>query len=276
MRNLKLKRSRMYIFPAAASALLLASFVSEFILFDGDKLRKKHTDYKTDFQQFSIFYPEDKQDLLPIVEQALVEAEDKNQSLLGNYTDAPVDIEIFNSRENFEEAAGSSGEGYYTDEEKYMAVLFDSQEDNLIKNEKLSAFQSTLVHEYTHYVFHQKLHDLSIDPELFPLWFHEGVSEYTGQDSYIHKNIEMVSFTDLTDPLEWEKAKSRKNGDIYGQSFLAVYYLIENYGENIIKEILIETKKNNQFDEGFYEATGFAEEDLENILQEEFPYDDMY
>ncbi len=60
MRKMKLKRSRMYIFPAVASALLLASFISEFILFDGDKLSKKHTDYKTDFQQSSIFYPEDK------------------------------------------------------------------------------------------------------------------------------------------------------------------------------------------------------------------------
>lgn|GEM_PF-5103818 len=82
-----------------------------------------------------------------------MEAEDINQSLLGNYTDAPVDIEIFNSRENFEEAAGSSGEGYFTDEEKYMTVLFDSREANLLKNKKLSEFQSTLVHEYTHYVF---------------------------------------------------------------------------------------------------------------------------
>ncbi|PAF14894.1 hypothetical protein CHH61_24340, partial [Shouchella clausii] len=82
--------------------------------------------------------------------------------------------------------------------------------------------------------------------------FHEGVAEFVGMYDVAHRYypFQETSFENLVTHDDWEK-KRLEDYDVYLQSYYAIDYLVNHYGETMIKTIIEETAKVNDFDEGF-------------------------
>ncbi|WP_167553148.1 collagenase [Evansella clarkii] len=226
---------------------------------------------KMNYKHLTFYYPDEAEELVPITKETVEIAMEKTKTILGEYNKRPADVFIFENQEDLEQFAGETGiDGYYSDIKKLIGLAPEDKQALLGKSEEaLFEFQSTLVHEYTHYAAKQKMFDLAIDPERIPVWFEEGISEYAGKDKFVEQDAEAVSFSTLTEKRSWEEADKKEDTDVYGQSFLAVNYLIEEHGEEIINDILIETKKTGGFYKGLYQTTRLTLHDLDQSLSEE-------
>ncbi|MFC5711984.1 collagenase [Thalassorhabdus alkalitolerans] len=241
--------------------------------FDREKEKEiKQEREKAVYGHVHIYYPEKEEEILSLTKDAFEQAMRKNEQLLGNYTKRQVDAVVLGAQEELTELAGvTDADGYYKDDEKFIGFLLHDKEA-ILAGEKMIVFelQSTIMHEYTHYAFRQRIKDAGIDQSEMPIWFEEGVSEYVGNDSEVESKTKILPFSQIKDKKTWDEAKKIENGDIYGQSFLAIDYLIEKYGIEIIQDIIKETKKAESFNKGFYSATGIEVEELHIILIEEY------
>ncbi|MCE7792324.1 collagenase [Salipaludibacillus sp. CUR1] len=225
---------------------------------------------KATFNHITFYFSEKAEELMPLTKKTIERAMEKSNDLLGEYKERPVDIVLFENEEEFYKLTGEADtDGYYIDSEKLLAILPKDKKAVLDGEENyLFEFQSTIIHEYTHYAFRQKIEDMGINQKAIPIWFEEGLSEYAGNDKFVESDMTIVPFSYLTDKAGWEEAERKENMDVYGQSYLAVKYIAETNQEDVFLHILKETKKAEDFETGLYTAAGLKTEDIEEFLSE--------
>ena len=117
-----------------------------------------------------------------------------------------------------------------------------------------------LVHELTHHVVHQA----TFSPYgQLPLWLDEGLAMYNEGEldpvlrSYLEEAIledELISVRSLCSPFS---AYSGKAGLSYAQSYSLVEYLLDNYGQDSMLDLLTIFKQGSTYDEALTEVYGF-------------------
>jgi hypothetical protein len=125
-----------------------------------------------------------------------------------------------------------------------------------------------LVHELTHLVVHQA----TFSPYgQLPLWLDEGLAMHNEGDldpvlrSYLEEAIskdELISVRSLCSPFS---AYSEKAGLAYAQSYSLVEYLLENYGQDKMLDLLAILKQGSRYDEALTEVYGFDIDGLDAL-----------
>ncbi len=117
-----------------------------------------------------------------------------------------------------------------------------------------------LVHELTHLVVHQA----TFSPYgQLPLWLDEGLAMYNEGEldpvfrSYLQEAIledELISVRSLCSPFSAYSEKARLS---YAQSYSLVEYLLDNYGQDRMLDLLALLKHGSTYDEALTEVYGF-------------------
>ncbi len=120
--------------------------------------------------------------------------------------------------------------------------------------------KKALVHELTHLVVHQA----TFSPYgKLPLWLDEGLATYNEGEldpvlrSYLEGAIledELISVRSLCSPFS---AYSEKAYLSYAQSYSLVEYLLDNYGQDRMLDLLTLLKQGSTYDEALIEVYGF-------------------
>ena len=120
--------------------------------------------------------------------------------------------------------------------------------------------KKALVHELTHLVVHQA----TFSPYgQLPLWLDEGLATYNEGEldlvlrSSLERAIledELISVRSLCSPFSAETEKAYLS---YAQSYSLVEYLLDNYGQDKILDLLALLKQGNTYDEALIEVYGF-------------------
>jgi len=120
--------------------------------------------------------------------------------------------------------------------------------------------KKALVHELTHLVVHQA----TFSPYgQLPLWLDEGLAMYNEGEldpvfrSYLQEAIledKLISVRSLCSPFSAETGKARLS---YAQSYSLVEYLLDNYGQDRMLNLLAILKQGSTYDEALTEVYGF-------------------
>lgn len=215
------------------------------------------------YDHVEIYYQEENSELIPLVTETLNWADDKTSEVLGDYDKTKIDM-IFMNRENLEQLSNIDGvAGFYSDFIKVMGINVDPENIESILDEKETAlyfFQKTVLHEYAHYATFRKFEEAGASRDSFPEWFVEGIADYVGNDK---TEVQYDSFQYETLPLEsiswgddWQKARLNLNADLYMQSYFTVKYLIQEYGENVVTDLIDKTKETDDFYIALEQITG--------------------
>jgi hypothetical protein len=123
-----------------------------------------------------------------------------------------------------------------------------------------------LVHELTHLVVHQS----TFSPYgQLPIWLDEGLATYNeGELDLVFRSSleeailedELISVRSLCSPFSAETEKARLS---YAQSYSLVEYLLDNYGQERMLELLAILKQGSTYDEALTEVYGFDIEGLD-------------
>ena len=239
--------------------------------FDSEKEKQfKEERSRENYHHISIYYPDDFAELMPITKETLDWAINKNKELFGTVKEVPVDLIIVQNEEELEDLADLEEiSGYYSDLDKVVAITYADKELILERKETpLYFFQKSILHEYTHYIFARLADDSDESVPLYPSWFQEGISEYVGEDQTIVENsgFNSVPFVELDTPEQWHNVRLQDDTDVYTQSYFAIKYLIDTHGIGILKEIIDETNRTGNFEQGFMKATHMTVVDFENTF----------
>lgn len=98
---------------------------------------------------------------------------------------------------------------------------------------------------------------MGTDTSVFPLWFHEGLSEWVAHYDVVIDPIafSVVPFDQLTTDRKWQKSRMEYETDVYLQSFYMIKDLTDTFGEGIILTIINKTAETQDFEKGFEAAT---------------------
>jgi hypothetical protein len=131
--------------------------------------------------------------------------------------------------------------------------------------------KSALIHEMTHLVTHQMTSNLY---NSIPVWLDEGISMCTeGElddtyESYLEEAVQdgtLISVQNLCSPFS---AYSDKSYLSYSESYSLVAFLIENYGQEKMFELLTTFKNGSTYDDALLTVYGFDIDGLSYIWQD--------
>jgi hypothetical protein len=131
------------------------------------------------------------------------------------------------------------------------------------------AYSESLIHELAHIYMADK-----IDTGYVPLWLNEGVAMHlSGKSLSWSENISagnavfgnnLMSFSEIDQLLRFGTGKAQI---AYFQSMLAVRYLLENYGQAELQNILNTLAAGSSIEQHFYNAYGLSYTDFEYNYQ---------
>lgn len=174
---------------------------------------------------------------------------------IGTYPERPIKIYIYASDSDLKGAMISSNEwsgGVAFIDFGIIAISISPSE--------LDWGKKALVHELTHLVVRQA----TFSPYgQLPLWLDEGLAMYNEGEldpvfrSYLEEAIlkgELISVRSLCSPFSAYSEKARLS---YAQSYSLVEYLLDNYGQDKMLDLLALLKQGNTYDEALTEVYGF-------------------
>jgi hypothetical protein len=180
---------------------------------------------------------------------------------IGTYPERPIKIYIYASTSDLQGAMISSNEwsgGVAFTDFGIIAISISPSE--------LDWGKGALVHELTHLVVRQA----TFSPYgQLPLWLDEGLATYNeGElDSVLRSYLEeailedaLISVRSLCSPFS---AYSEKAYLSYAQSYSLVEYLLDNYGQNKMLDLLALLKQGSTYDEALTEVYGFDMDGLD-------------
>ncbi len=211
------------------------------------------------YKHTAIYYTADEKPLLDLTKLTLDHAKRINQIIVGYKGAAPLELIFFSDEAEMEQYSGLKNVvGFYSEQEQMMGLL-PEEKKQLLKKDELAVFmyKQLIIHEYTHYAFHQKTRQLGTDTSVFPLWFHEGLSEWVAHYDVVIDPIafSVVPFDQLTTDRKWQKSRMEYETDVYLQSFYMIKDLTDTFGEGIILTIINKTAETQDFEKGFEAAT---------------------
>lgn len=143
--------------------------------------------------------------------------------------------------------------GFYDRTAKTVNVVYDKNLFDTIPQ----IFEQNLAHEYNHYVLDMFSLDNQIDIKKIPTWFNEGISEYLAfGNSKNNNSLNRISdLQTLADISKWNEI--RDDASHYAQSHYFICNLVNEKGQEVIKNILLDCKKLS-FDEAFEKNVGIS------------------
>ncbi|VDG96848.1 Predicted O-linked N-acetylglucosamine transferase, SPINDLY family [Lysinibacillus sphaericus] len=202
-------------------------------------------------------------------------AEDKVHEMISKMDDIEqLELEIFGYQipktknleviilPNYEEyiqarpSAGAREGGSYTRMDN-RAIIYERPINVPGEEPSLSGIFS---HEYGHYLMDMFLVDKGIKFDDVPAWYHEGVSEYMGnqisEELKFPGNISPeLTFYNLQSSQDWKNAT--KQSDVYYFAGKAIEYVIGSVDNSIIlSDIVLNIKEAGTFDDSFIQLTG--------------------
>lgn len=244
----------------------LYAFTKDITLYEIEKEVIKDDMNQIDYQHISIFYDTSSESLIPTTEVAIDDAIEMNKELLNNSFDIPLDLIFINDNQLMEQFSGSEyGVGVYlnTLTSEYICIL-PQYIDNVFDRQ-------VIMHEYTHYVFEHSVAELGLNStDDFPLWFNEGIADYVGYsgEKVVFNEFQVIPFDELKSREQWDALSSNMNTNVYGQSYLAIYYLIDEYGNDVIIDIMNSTESTGSFESGLEEVTDLKIDELDEFISE--------
>jgi hypothetical protein len=182
---------------------------------------------------------------------------------IGTYPERPIKIYIYASTDNLKGAMVYSQEwtgGVAFTDFGIIAISIPPSE--------LDWGKKALVHELTHLVVHQA----TFSPYgQLPLWLDEGLAMYNEGEldpvfrSYLDEAIlegKLISVRSLCSPFS---AYSEKASLSYAQSYSLVEYLLDNYGQGKMLDLLALLKQGSTYDEALTEVYGFDIDGLDAL-----------
>ena len=180
---------------------------------------------------------------------------------IGAYPERPIKIYIYASNNDLKGAMISSNEwsgGVAFTDFGIIAISISPSE--------LDWGKRALVHELTHLVVRQA----TFSPYgQLPLWLDEGLATYNEGEldtflrPYLEEAIlkdELISVRSLCSPFS---AYSEKAYLSYAQSYSLVEYLLDNYGQDKMLDLLALLKQGSTYDEALTEVYGFDMDGLD-------------
>jgi hypothetical protein len=174
---------------------------------------------------------------------------------IGTYPERPIKIYVYASTEDLQGAMIFSQEwtgGVAFTEFGIVAIS--------IPPSKVDWGKSALVHELTHLVVHQA----TFSPYAqLPTWLDEGLAMYNeGElDPYLRPYFDrailddkLISVRSLCSPFSAEPEKAYLS---YAESYSLVEYLLDNYGQDKMLDLLALLKQGSGYDEALTEVYGF-------------------
>lgn len=223
---------------------------------------------KEDYHHITIFYSQEFSELIPLTKETLDWAIKRNEELFGKVKLRPLDLIVFDDKEEMNKIAELTDVlGYYSDYDKVLGIAYYDKQSILERNETaLYYFQEIILHEYTHYIFNRKVENSSQGISLYPIWFQEGLAEYIGNDNVIieYSDFQIVDFGNLIYEEQWRKARLQNDTDVYRQSYFAIKYIADEFGEKSLSEIIDSMKTTGDFERSFKEVTGIDTNKLES------------
>jgi hypothetical protein len=227
----------------------------------GNRLKEK-------YHNITIYFPKEFSELIPITKETLEWAIAKNEEVFGKVPKTPVDLIVFKDKEEMKQLSDLADvSGFYSDFHKVLGITYDDRKLILERKETpLYFFQKSILHEYTHYSFQRMIDSSKGGSTAYPLWFQEGVAEYVGNDRTIveYSHFRVVPFGQLIRGDQWQDARVQDGTNVYEQSYFAIKYLIDKYGEGIISKIIKSTNSTGDFEGSIIETTGINVLDLES------------
>lgn len=245
----------------------LYSIFDYYSLYTVEKENLKENLNQTDYQHVSIYYDDYDTELIPTTKTAIEDAITANELLFHNHVEEPIDLIFISDYELMEEYSGTEyGIGAYVE-------TFDSEficiTPQYIDND-YSLDRQVIMHEYTHYVFAHTVAELGLDVTTdFPLWFNEGMADYVGYGGkeILFEAFEFVPFEKLVTTEQWNENISNLETNEYVQSYLAIKYLIDTFGEDVIIQIINSTESHGDFEEGFEDVTDLDVKELDILIE---------
>jgi len=180
---------------------------------------------------------------------------------IGTYPEKPINIYIYASTSDLQGAMIYSQE--WTGGVAF--VEFSTIAINIPPSE-LDWGKKALVHELTHLVVHES----TFSPYgQLPLWLDEGLATYNEGEldpelrSYLEKAIsedELISVRSLCSPFSAYYDKASLS---YAQSYSLVEYLLDDYGQGRMLDLLALFKQGSTYDEALTEVYGFDMDGLD-------------
>ncbi len=276
----ELKAAFVFIAAGALSALLFIMFIisnqgfQKGALVSEEKEKLKASLQMTVHRNVSIYHSEAEKSILHLTKETLDDAEAVSRTLFGNLRSDKVDLIFFSSREEMESFSQLKDiTGFYS-ENLRMIGLLPEEKKQLLNGKGFAVFlyKRVLIHEYTHFTFHEKLRELNASPKQFPLWFHEGVAEWAAahDEAYARNLATVVPFRKLKSDRQWQQARDDDETDIYLQSFYIIEELVARKGEGIILKIMEKTAERNNFESGFKAAVDQELSEFENDFTQKY------
>ncbi|MFD1738408.1 collagenase [Bacillus salitolerans] len=239
--------------------------------FEGENERQlKENRLKEQHHHISIYYPDDFSELIPVTKETLDWAINKNEEIFGTVKVKAVDLIVFKDKDELNELSELIDiSGFYSDFDKLLSIRYNYKEMILEKKETpLYFFQKSILHEYTHYTFNRMVEGSEFGTSVYPIWFQEGISEYIGNDKAIveYSDFKLVPFSQLVNGEQWQTARFQEGANVYRQSYFAIKYLIDIYGEEVLGKIIKESNSTGDFEGSFIQTTGISIQDLENVF----------
>ncbi|TWT01777.1 collagenase [Planomicrobium sp. CPCC 101079] len=231
----------------------------------------KETNLQEDHHHVSIYYESDFSNLLPLTKETLDWAMERNEELFGELDEQDLDIIVFENEEDISQLSDLKNiSGFYSEFERLLGIIYYNKESVLDGDElALYRFQKNILHEYTHYAFERKIDKTKADDStLYPVWFHEGIAEYVGNDTFRveHSYYQDVPLEELTTHDQWQKARFIDKANVYEQSYFAIKYLVDRYGEESLNELVESVGKTGDFEKSFKQLTGMTVLEFEKEL----------
>jgi hypothetical protein len=204
---------------------------------------------------------------IQLVEDEFDHARSISTRLFGKIEDQPIDLILLDeSPDSLQELEYLDYMGFYDHVKETMAIVIP---DDLDAASPLVV--ETFYHEYAHYYMEKALEKMEIESLKIPIWFNEGVAEYAGyngEDAKIPID-KVIPFDELRNPGSWANAlEDSPEAEVYTQSYYAVKILADEFGEDIIRDLLLETGKQNSFEKALKMKTKYTFEDLEKKIME--------
>ncbi|TWT27197.1 collagenase [Planomicrobium sp. CPCC 101110] len=235
----------------------------------------KETNLREDHHHISIYYESDFSPLLPLTRDTLDWAMERNGELFGELDEQNLDIIVFENDADMGQLSDLKNiSGFYSEFERLLGIIYYNKESILAGEElALYRFQKNILHEYTHYAFERKIDQTKADDStLYPVWFHEGIAEYIGNDKIRveHSYFQDVPLEKLTTHDQWQKARFRDKANVYEQSYFAVKFLVNQYGEDSLNELIESVGRTKDFEKSLLELTGMTLPEFELALKSHY------
>lgn len=253
--------------------LTYAQSVNGFLTKNAEGEREKQVkegSLREDHKHISIYYQESFSNVLPLTKETLDLAIEKSERLLGETPAVPFDLLVFEDLTDLNDfAALKDAGGFYSDFHKVMGISNWGEEEILTEDTyAFYRFRNVLVHEYAHYAFERKVSSQAP----YPIWFIEGLAEYTAAnpEDVFFPHFKVISFHSLTDYKQWDKALAMHTANPYLQSYCAINFLTEEYGEKVIKQLIESVDKTGNFEESLLAITGLTVSQLEKSFLRDY------